>query len=465
MTTATLTQVAELDEKALSANWRHMTLSTSSAATPPIIIVDGEGCYLIDNEGNRYLDATSQLVCVEVGYSFGEEFAEAAAEQYRAIGYVSNSRTATIPTIRLAAEVASLAPEGLNHVWFTPSGGEGVEAAIKLARQYHVLRGDTERYRVVSRNTAYHGVTLGALGVTGLPDSRSPFEPYLPDHIKVSNTLPVNRPEGETEEEFTSFLLKEMEDAILTAGPETVSMVILEPVQNHGGSLVAPNGYHEGVRDVCDKYGLLLATDETITAFGRMGAWFASERFGIKADIITTAKGLSSSMAAIGAVIVTDKVYNTFASRGANFTHGSTFGGHPAMAAVALRNIEIIKREGLIERVRENEPILRAMLDSLREFDVVADVRGAGYMWGLHMRRTRPDGTALTEGELTKLYGENGIALPMIERGIFTRESTHENEPVLVVAPLLVAGPEEFDIICTAYREVLGAVQEAWLAL
>src|SRR5204862_7113476 len=238
----------------------------------------------------------------------------------------------------------------LNRVFFCSGGSEAVESAWKLARQYHSARGE-RRWKAISRNVAYHGTTMGALSINGIPALRAPFEPLVPEVLHVRNTNRYHRPTEETEAEFTSFLLDELEQTIEAAGPDTVAMVMMEPVQNAGGAFTPPEGYWRGVREICDRYEILLCADEVITGFGRLGAWFGSERYDIRPDLITIAKGLSSAYAAIGGVVATDRVMEPFLEGQSMYSHGITFGGHPVQAAIALKNIEIMRREKIVEHV------------------------------------------------------------------------------------------------------------------
>ena len=267
-------------------------------------------------------------------------------------------------------------------------GSEATEAAWKLAREYHRARGE-RRWKAIARRVAYHGTTMGALSLTGCTELRTPFEPLVPDVLHVSNTNRYHRPPAETEEEFTGLLLEELEATIVQAGPDTVAMVIMEPVQNSGGAFMPPAGYFAGVRALCDEHGILLCADEVITGFGRTGHWFASERFDIKPDLITSAKGLSSAYAAIGAVIATERVMEPFTKPGSMYTHGMTFGGHPVQAAVALKNIEIMRRERIVEHVRELEPSFRATLEQLLDLPIVGDVRGCGFFYAIELVKDR----------------------------------------------------------------------------
>src|ERR671926_1286718 len=328
------------------------------------IIVRGDGCYLEDANGKRYLDALAGLFSVNIGYGYGEEIGQAALEQMRELPFYTNWSYAHPRAIELAAEVADLAPGDLTRVFFVSGGSEAVESAWKLARQYHNARGE-RRWKAISRNVAYHGTTMGALSINGIPALRAPFEPLVPEVVHVRNTNRYHRPAEESEEEFTRVLLDDLENAIHAAGPDTVAMVIMEPVQNAGGSFTPPAGYFQGVRELCDRYGILLCADEVITGFGRTGYWFASERYDIRPDLVTCAKGLSSAYASIGAVVTTDNVMEPFLEGTSMFTHGITFGGHPVMCAIALKNIEIMKRERIVEGVLENEAMFRSTLEQL----------------------------------------------------------------------------------------------------
>ena len=317
--------------------WMHFTRMGGYADADVPVIVRGDGCYLEDENGKRYLDALAGLFSVNIGYGYGEEIGQAALEQMRELPFYTNWTYAHPRAIELAGEVASLAPGDLNRVFFVSGGSEAVESAFKLARQYYLVRGEKRlravaaqarrgittrsrptlrtpprRYKAITRQTAYHGTTMGALSLTGIPPIRAPFEPLLAEVRNVRNTGRYRRPEGETEEEFTAVLLEELRWTIESMGPETVCLVHMEPVQNSGGAFTPPTGYFQGVRALCDEYDILLSADEVITAFGRLGHWFGSERYDIRPDLVTTAKGLSSSYAAIGAVIATDRVMEPF---------------------------------------------------------------------------------------------------------------------------------------------------------
>ncbi|MDQ3874350.1 MAG: aspartate aminotransferase family protein [Actinomycetota bacterium] len=470
--------------------WLHFTRMGGYREADVPIIVRGDGCYLEDTNGKRYLDALAGLFSVNVGYGFGEEIGQAALEQMRELPFYTNWSYAHPRAIELAAEVASVAPGDLNRVFFVSGGSEAVESAWKLARQFYLVRGEQRlratlkatpgaragaepetlhdaivaagrpaprRYKAIARHLAYHGTTLGALSINGIPAIRIPFEPLIPDVRHVSNTNRYHRPPEETEEEFTRFLLDELEQAILALGPETVCLVHMEPVQNAGGCFTPPAGYWQGVRRICDEYDILLSADEVITGFGRLGYWFGSERYDIRPDIICSAKGLSSSYAAIGAVIATDRLIEPFLEATSMYSHGITFGGHPVMAAIALKNIEIMKRERIVEHVRENEERFRDTLVQLLDLPIVGDVRGTGFFYAVELVKDKETRETFDDDECEWLL-RGFLSTRLFDRGLICR-ADDRGDPVIQISPPLVAGPEEFDQIAGTLGDVL---EEAW---
>ena len=447
---------AELQKAARDHLWLHFTRMSSYGDGEIPIIVRGDGCYLEDSKGKRYLDALAGLFSVNIGYGFGEEVGEAAAAQMRELPFYTNWSYAHPRAIELAAEVASLAPGDLNRVFFVSGGSEAVESAWKLARQYHAARGE-RRWKAIARRIAYHGTTMGALSINGIAALKTPFEPLVPDTLHVHNTNGYHRPPEETEEEFTSFLLTDLDEMIQHAGPDTVAMVIMEPVQNAGGSFTPPEGYWSGVREICDSYGILLCADEVITGFGRVGAWFGSERYDIRPDIITSAKGLSSAHAAIGAVIARDAVMEPFLEGTQMYTHGITFGGHPVMAAIALKNIEIMKRERIVEHVADQQDVFHATLSQLLDLPIVGDLRGTGFFYALELVKDKETRETFSDDECETLL--RGFLSPrLFERGLICR-ADDRGDPVIQISPPLVADQAEFDEITGTLGDVLG---EAW---
>ena len=454
--TATTLSPAELQQAARDHLWLHFTRMAGYRDGEIPVIVRGDGCYLEDANGKRYLDALAGLFAVQIGYGYGEEMGEAAAAQMRELPFYTNWSYAHPRAIELAAEVAALAPGDLNRAFFVSGGSEAVESSWKLARQYHAVRGE-RRWKAIGRSVAYHGTTMGALSITGIPALRAPFEPLVPEVAHVRNTNRYRRPAEETEEEFTGFLLDDLEQAIEATGPETVAMVIMEPVQNAGGAFTPPVGYFHGVRELCDRYGILLCADEVITGFGRLGAWFGSELYDIRPDLLTCAKGLSSAYASIGAVLARDAVMEPFLEGTVSYTHGITFGGHPVAAAVALKNLEIMRRERIIEKVQENQDQLRSTLAQLLELPIVGDLRGVGYFWALELVKDKETKETFSAEESESLL--RGFLSPrMFERGLICR-ADDRGDPVLQISPPLVAGPAEFDELVGILGDVLA---EAW---
>ncbi len=451
-TPATSLSPAELQRAAHDHLWLHFTRMGGYAESDIPIIVRGEGCYLEDAHGKRYLDALAGLFAVQIGYSYGEEIGEAAAAQMRELPFYTNWSYAHPRAIELAAEVASLAPGDLNRVFFCSGGSEAVESAWKLARQYHAARGE-RRWKAISRRVAYHGTTMGALSINGIAALRNPFEPLVPDVLHVRNTNRYHRPPEESEEEFTAFLLEDLESTIEAAGPGTVAMVIMEPVQNAGGALTPPEGYWAGVRDICDRHGILLCADEVITGFGRLGAWFGSERYGIRPDIVTSAKGLSSAYAAIGAVVARDAVMEPFLEGSAMYTHGITFGGHPVQAAIALANIEIMKRERIVEGVAERQDAFRATLAQLLDLPIAGDLRGTGYFYALELVKDKETRESFSPEECESLL-RGYLSHALFEHGLICR-ADDRGDPVIQISPPLVAGQAEFDEIAGVLGDVL----------
>nr|WP_244299706.1 aspartate aminotransferase family protein [Rubrobacter xylanophilus] len=406
------------------------------------VIVSGEGCYVTDAEGNRYIDGLAGLFTTQVGHG-RSELAEAASRQMRELGFFPNWSFQHPRSLELAARLAGLAPGDLSTSFFVSSGSEAVETVIKLARQYHKANGEPTRYKVISRRIAYHGTTLGALSVTGLPAFKGPFEPLLQGFMHVPNTQ--QDPEGAADA---------IEEAIEFGPPETVAAVVLEPVQNAGGCLVPPEGYWQRVREICDRYGVLLVSDAVICAFGRLGEWFGIERFGVVPDMTSFAKGITSGYLPMGGVVVSEKVRDTLRKNAPMFFHGSTFGGHPVSAAVALENLAIIEREGLLENVRNLEGHFQSELRRMAEgHPIVKDVRGMGFFWAVEVRPERADGTPLAGDEYER-YFKGVVSRKLLEGGLICRFDD-KDEPVIQYSPALVADREVISRIAEITDEAL----------
>ena len=423
-----------------------------------LVLERGEGAYVFDTDGRRYLDGLSSLFCCQLGYSFGEEMAAVAGEQLSTLAFNTNWATAHPPAIRLAEALAERAPGDLNRVFFTCGGSESVEAAWKIVRQHYLAKGEPQRTKAIAREIAYHGVTLGALSFTGVRPMKEPFGPSPIPVVRVSNTNGFRHELESDPAAHCAQLLDEMERTIVETGPETVAMIIAEPVQNAGGALVPPEGYWAGLRAIADKYGIALVADEVITGFGRFGEYFASARYGATPDLITLAKGITSAYAPMGAVLVSDRIAEPLYEEGRMLLHGITFAGHPMAAAIALRNIEIFEREGVLENVREHEGYLRDRLNELKErIPIVGDVRGDGFFWALELVR---------DAELTRFSAEERerllrgfLAGRLLEEGLIARPDDR-GDAVLHLSPPLICGRRELDELVAKTEAVLSDASE-----
>ncbi|HWH10716.1 MAG TPA: aspartate aminotransferase family protein [Solirubrobacteraceae bacterium] len=432
--------------------WMHFTRMGSYADHEVPIIVRGDGCYVYDEHGKRYLDGLSALYCVNVGHG-RDELAQAAAAQARELAFYTNWSYAHPAAIELAARIADLTPPGLDRVFFTSGGSEAVESAWKLARQYHKVTGQPTRTKLIAREVAYHGTSLGALAATGITSLRQPFEPLTPGGCHVPNTNSYRW----AEDRDPLWAADQIEQRILFEGAETVAAVILEPVQNAGGCFVPQDGYFQRVREICDRHGVLMISDEVICSWGRIGHYFGCQRYDYVPDIITTAKGLTSAYSPMGAMIASDRVAEPFMHGTSMFVHGFTFGGHPVSSAVALANLEIMRREDLCGRVLEHEAAFRGMLDGLRDLEIVGDVRGAGYFHAIELVRDRETKESFTDEESESLL-RGFLSGALYDRGLICR-TDDRGDPVIQLAPPLIAGPEQFAEIEAILR---GVLSEAW---
>ncbi|MGH2849357.1 MAG: aspartate aminotransferase family protein [Solirubrobacteraceae bacterium] len=440
----------ELSAAARRHLWMHFTRLGSDPAAPVPIIVSGEGCYVYDADGRRYLDGLSALYCVNVGHG-RPELAEAAAAQLRELDFYTNWSYAHPRAIELAARVAELAPGDLNRVFFTSGGSEAVESALKLARAYHRMTGNAQKTKVIAREIAYHGTTLGALSATGITEIRSQFEPLAPGGCHVPNTNSYRWPEWQD----PLWAADAIAERIEFEGPETVAAVILEPVQNGGGCIPPQDGYFQRVREICDRYEVLLISDEVICAWGRIGYMFGSERYGYQPDIITTAKGLTSAYVPLGAMIASDRIAEPFLGGTASFAHGFTFGGHPLAAAVALANVDLMEREDLCGHVRRKEPEFRAMLEGLRDIPIVGDVRGAGFFQAIELVKDTQTKETFNDEESERLL-RGFLSGELYEHGLICR-ADDRGDPVVQLAPPLISDTEQFVEIEQVLRTVLSA--------
>jgi adenosylmethionine-8-amino-7-oxononanoate aminotransferase len=440
--------------------WMHFTrmggYTGESAAEVPVI-TRGSGPYIYDQHGKRYMDGLSGLFVVQAGHG-RSELADAAAKQASELAYFPLWSYAHPASIELAERLSALAPGDLGRVFFTTGGSEAVESAWKLARAYFRLQGKPRKTKALSRYVAYHGTTMGALSITGLPSIKQDFEPLVPGAFRVPNTNYYRRPvESMSEEEFGVWAADRIAEAIEFEGPDTVACVYLEPVQNSGGCFPPPPGYFERVRQICDRYDVLLVSDEVICAFGRLGEYFGSLRYGYQPDIITCAKGLTSGYMPLGAMIASERLMQPFLEGTNAFLHGVTFGGHPVASAVALANLDIFEREDLNGHVRANTDLFRSYLDRLNDLPIVGDVRGDGYFFGIELVKDQTTKETFDDEESERLL-RGFLSKALFDAGLYCR-ADDRGDPVVQLAPPLICEEEHFGEIEQILRQVL---TEAW---
>jgi adenosylmethionine-8-amino-7-oxononanoate aminotransferase len=451
-------EIAALQEKAKRHLWLHFTRMSSYVGSDVPVIVRGEGQYVYDQNGKRYLDGLAGLFVSQIGHG-RKDVAEAGARQASELAYFPLWSYAHPQAIELADRLAAMAPGDLNRVFFTTSGSEAVESAWKLAKQYFKAIGQPDRYKVLSRSIAYHGTSMGALAITGLPGIKEPFEPLPPGGVRVPNTNFYRAPEFVADDltEFGVWAADEIERTILREGPESVAAVFLEPVQNSGGCFPPPPGYFQRVRQICDKHGVLLVSDEVICAFGRLGYYFGSDRYGYQPDIITFAKGVTSGYAPLGGMLVTDQLMEPFAAGQSTFLHGVTFAGHPVSCAVAMANLDVFEKEDLLGNVRANEGAFRATLEKLNDLPIVGDVRGDGYFYGIELVKDKATRETFDDDESERLL-RGFLSHALFDAGLVCR-ADDRGDPVIQLSPPLTCTQEHFDEMEQILRNVL---TEAW---
>ncbi|MEH0547642.1 aminotransferase class III-fold pyridoxal phosphate-dependent enzyme [Streptomyces sp. B21-105] len=418
------------------------------------VVQRGEGPYIDDADGKRYIDGLSGLYCCQIGYSYAPEFAEAADKQLRELCFSPLWSGSAHPTaIELAERLSRIAPADVEHTFFSGGGAEAVETAWKIARRYHALRGEPGRVKAISRRGAYHGLTIGALSLTDDPGLREPYGPGAIDTRFVSNT---NRfglaPEFADDDVYATHLLAELEAAILAEGPETIAMLIAEPVQNRGGCITPPQGYWPGLRALADRYGFLLVADEVITAFGRLGEWFGGDLYGARPDMVTVAKGITAGYAPMGATLVSNQVTEVINRPGTVLNHGYTFAGHPLSAAIALRSLEIMERDRILENVRGHQDHLAQRMASLADLPIVGNVRGAGFFYACELVGDL-DGGGFSDTVRGDLIADL-IPRRLREAGLLARVYNRA-APLVQIAPPLISDRHLLDRIADILAETL----------
>jgi adenosylmethionine-8-amino-7-oxononanoate aminotransferase len=453
MATAPQAVDSKLQKMAREHLWMHFSRMGAYSPEHEIpLITRADGAYVYDEHGNRYLDGLSALFCVNAGHG-RTELGEAAARQVEELDFFTLWSYAHPRAIELAARIAGLAPGELNRVFFTDGGSEAVESALKLSRNFHRVHGKGQKHKFIAREVAYHGTSLGALSATGITNLRNQFEPLVAGACHVPNTNIYRWPEDRD----PLWAADAIEERIVFEGPETVAAVILEPVQNAGGCFVPPDGYFKRVREICDQYDVLLISDEVICSWGRLGYYFGCERFGYQPDIITTAKGITSAYAPMGAVIASDRVFEPFSEGDSSFAHGFTFAGHPVSAAVAMANLDVFEREDLCGHVRAKEGEFRQMLESLSDLPIVGDVRGAGYFQAIELVKDKETKESFNDEESEKLL-RGFLSGELYKRGLICR-ADDRGDPVIQLAPPLICDTEQFEEI---HGILSGVLTEAW---
>jgi adenosylmethionine-8-amino-7-oxononanoate aminotransferase len=419
----------------------------------PLLLVEGRGAILKDAQGREYIDGLAGLWNVNVGHG-RMELAEAAREQMARLAFNSNYAGASnVPSIQLAAKLVRLSYPTMSGVYFTTAGAESNESAFKIARYYWKLRGKPEKVTIISRVHAYHGVTLGAMSATGMAAYHRMFGPLVPHFLQIPAPYPYRWPgSGDPGTEAADAL----EAAILREGPERVAAFIAEPVMGAGGVIVPPATYFPRIREICDRYDVLFIADEVITGFGRTGRWFALGHWGVQPDLVSFAKGVTSAYVPLGGVLLSQRVHAALleAPPDQKFMHAATYSGHPVCCAVALRNLEILEREGLVERAATVGRHFLARLQTLQDLPVVGDVRGLGLMCGVE----------LVQDKATKAPALGLGARVMQEaraRGLIARLRAGSADPpvgdTLCLAPPLVTPEDTLDRIVDILRESIAA--------
>ena len=419
-------------------------------------MAESEGAYVVDSEGNRYIDGIGGLWCVNIGYA-NEEMAQAIAEQVRRITYYSTfTHLTTPPAAELAAKLAELTPGKLNHVFYGTGGSMSNDTAIRIIHFYFNRLGKRNKKKIISRTDGYHGSTYLAMTLTGIEFDHQGFDlvPDLVHHIPAPN--PYRRPDGMSLEAFCDEKVADLENKILELGPENVACFIAEPIMGAGGVIVPPPGYHRRTREVCDRYEVLYISDEVVTGFGRLGHFFASESvFDFVPDIITCAKGISSGYVPLSATLLSEAMYDVISvpqSEGAMFTHGFTYSGHPISCAAGLKNIEIMERDDICGYVRDVGPYLEEQLASLLEHPIVGDVRGSHFMMCIENVADK-ETKALLPAEAA--IG-NRIAAHCQSRGVIVRPIAHLN----VLSPPLILTRQQIDTMVEVLHDSIRATQD-----
>jgi len=423
--------------------------SNEDLAKGPKVITAGEGCYVYDIDGNKYLDSFSSLITSIFGHG-RPEMKQAMMEQMDRLAFFPNYQDSfTVPMLQLAEKLANIMPGDLEVSFFVTSGSEANETALKMARQYHWANGEPHRYKVIARKSSYHGTTLGITSYTGIPSLRECVEPLMPGAVFVEPVDFYNYGSGLDKESYGLGCLKALEETIKWENPNTISAMIMDPIPgSNSGYPIPPDGYLQGVRKLCDKYGIFLIFDEVQTGFGKTGKWFACENWDVTPDFMSVSKAITAGYLPLAVMMTTKKIADVFKNKpGSEFRSISTFGGHPVSCAVALATIDIMEKEKVVEQAAATGKYLQAELEKLYEYKIVGNVSGMGMIWAIDLVADRDTSTKLGSNHNVGTFIRDWCW----EHGMILRN----NGNMLVVAPALVMTREEVDIILSQLNEVI----------
>jgi putrescine aminotransferase len=416
-----------------SAHYLHpFTDHKALAALGSRVVVRGEGIYIWDSEGKRILDGMSGLWCVNVGYG-RKELADAAYRQMMQLPfYNSFFNTANVPAIKLASALTEIAPPGFQHVFFTGSGSEGNDTILRMVRRYWDIEGQPQRKVVISRHNAYHGSTVAGASLGGMQGMHEQGDLPIPNIVHIEQPYHFENGRGMPADEYGLVAARRLEEKILEVGPERVAAFIGEPVQGAGGVIIPPRTYWPEIQRICDRYGILLWSDEVICGFGRLGQWFGAQVMGSRPDVITFAKGVTSGYIPLGGVLVGERIGRALIEKGGEFNHGFTYSGHPVAAAVALENLAILKRENLVARVREDVgPYLKQKFEALAEHPLVGLAESCGLVAGLNLVKSKKPLQSF----------DPGLAVGMVCRGYMFRNGVimrAVGDRMIIAPPLVI---------------------------
>lgn len=417
------------------------------------IITHADGVYIYDSQGNRILDGMAGLWCVNLGYG-RQELVDAASEQMQQLPYYNNFfKTTHPPAVKLAAKLSKLAPEHINHVFFTGSGSEANDTVLRMVRRYWAIKGKPEKQWVISRENGYHGSTVAGMSLGGMAPMHDQGGPCVPGISHICQPYWFGEGRDMSQEAFGKQCAQALEEQILALGEDKVAAFIAEPVQGAGGAIIPPDSYWPAVKEVLAKYDILLIADEVICGFGRLGEWFGSTHYGLKPDLMPIAKGLSSGYLPIGAVLVGDRVADTLIEDGGEFFHGFTYSGHPVCAAVALKNLELLESERVVEKVRDElGPYLAKRWQELAEHPLVGEARSLGLIGALELVADKRTGErfdkSLSAGNLCRdLCFEHGLVMRSVG-------------DTMVMSPPLIITRDEIDELVSKARLALDKTAE-----